>query len=159
MIAEKLKAKSVTNWDKLNLARAIGYCVEWAGYVRKDGYGSVWVKGPRFPHRLAYELANQVTLQPKQVVMHECDNRRCINPHHLTLGTYAQNTATIDKRRFTGRKPVDRSAILASIRHLSMRDRAAVLGLSISHTQSLYQPKRIRKQRKKRSYVLQVQSE
>lgn len=46
-----------------------------------------------YRHRLAYCLANEVTLPAikGKVVRHTCDNPRCINPEHLLLGTQLDN--------------------------------------------------------------------
>ncbi len=43
-------------------------------------------------HRIAYELANGVTLERGIVVMHKCDVRLCCEPSHLQAGTYSENT-------------------------------------------------------------------
>lgn len=44
-------------------------------------------------HRLVYCEANNVTLEEIKglVVRHKCDNRRCINPDHLEIGTHKDN--------------------------------------------------------------------
>ena len=44
-------------------------------------------------HRAEYCLANGLTLEDIAglVVMHTCDNPRCINPEHLVLGTQRDN--------------------------------------------------------------------
>lgn len=49
-------------------------------------------------HRRAYCQANGVTLDQiaGQLVLHSCDNPRCVNPEHLRLGTHQDN---MDDRR------------------------------------------------------------
>lgn len=43
-------------------------------------------------HRYSYEIYKG-KIPDGMVVMHTCDNRKCINPEHLELGTYKDNTA------------------------------------------------------------------
>lgn len=47
----------------------------------------------RYMHRLAYAASTGMDeLTMGGVVMHACDNPRCINPEHLVLGTHKDNT-------------------------------------------------------------------
>ncbi len=60
----------------------------------KAGYGKITVRGRQYyAHRLSWEDANEATVPDGFVVMHSCDNPRCIEPSHLTVGTQAQNVA------------------------------------------------------------------
>ena len=56
----------------------------------------------RAAHRLAWEMHNAEPIPDGMVVMHTCDNPRCINPEHLVLGTLSDNTRdAVAKGRWT----------------------------------------------------------
>jgi len=57
----------------------------------KLGYGEFSANGKRhLSHRYSYELhKNEI---PKgMLVLHKCDNARCVNPDHLEIGTQSKN--------------------------------------------------------------------
>lgn len=71
-------------------ARATG-CHDWIGSIMPNGYGQIHSKGQTaYAHRVAWELANG-PISDGMFVLHDCDNRRCVNPAHMRLGTYQDN--------------------------------------------------------------------
>lgn len=71
-------------------------CWIWNGALVLGGYGTIRMAAPSRKmvntHRAAYELTHG-SIPDGMVVMHSCDNRRCCNPAHLSLGTQLDNMA------------------------------------------------------------------
>lgn len=79
-----------------SLPLTYGYCTV------RDGVGF------KRAHRVVYEVFHG-PVGAGLLVLHRCDVRNCVAPHHLWVGSYADNSADCVAKRRTGvaRRPVE----------------------------------------------------
>lgn len=73
-------------------------CWRYLGSINYAGYGTLrWKTQNTFAHRVAY-LAWRGEIPEDMLVRHRCDNRYCVNPDHLELGTQVDNMRDMRER-------------------------------------------------------------
>lgn len=91
-------------WSKVDV-RANCECWQWNGAVGTNGYGRIKVtsKSVVHAHRVAWEMFSGERLG-NRFACHTCDNKLCVNPHHIYAGDHGSNTRDAHERgRFVSR--------------------------------------------------------
>lgn len=95
-------------WSKVTPAGPES-CWPWKGCTNTWGYG-VMSRGRKYDgtilaHRVAY-LLRFGAVPNGLCVCHHCDNRRCVNPAHLFLGTRMDNSGDMKAKKRARKGPL-----------------------------------------------------
>lgn len=81
-------------WYTANIGAAQNDCWEWRGTLDTGGYGAIRrtgrYNGKMKASRYSWELHYGAIPDGKHI-LHKCDNRCCVRPDHLFVGTHTDN--------------------------------------------------------------------
>jgi len=89
-------------WKKVDV-KGPDECWEWKAGITEHGYGRFWRnKRKELAHRSSYEMHYGDIPKGEGAhgtcVCHSCDNRKCVNPEHLFLGSHTDNMQDMLKK-------------------------------------------------------------
>jgi Autographiviridae endonuclease len=108
--ARQNKPISERLWAKVQKSDKPDGCWLWTGAKQSSGYGNISITNGKQQrmgaHRVAFEVANGVTLAIGERVLHSrrCTSKLCCRPSHLRRGSQAENIAEAGKAGALGKR-------------------------------------------------------
>lgn len=106
-------------------------CWEWLGAYYITGYGQLQKEtwNDVYTHRWSYKY-HIGEIPDDKLVRHKCDNRICVNPNHLELGTKADNVKDMTERHY---KPHNRKFTHNDITEIKLLRQSGMLYKDIAN--------------------------
>lgn len=96
-IKTQLSINDLKDWLKDRVTVDSHNCWNWNSSIHRDGYGKINKHGFWQAHRLSFYCFNSSTYNKNLLVLHLCNNRKCINPKHLYQGNHRDNALDMIK--------------------------------------------------------------
>jgi len=119
IVTEKLKKRFLAKVKKTRT------CWIWVAAKNSYGYGQIKVNYKSIgAHRVSYILHRHKSIPAGKLICHTCDNRQCVNPKHLYVGTeYTNAQDCVRKGRQTRLRGVNNGhAILTDLDVVEIRN-------------------------------------
>lgn len=84
-------------------------CWVWTAGTNSYGYGQIKINYKYVgAHRMSYIIHSKKGIPEGKLICHTCDNRLCVNPKHLYVGTkYSNAQDCVNKNRQTRLRGID----------------------------------------------------
>lgn len=95
-------------------------CWVWTACIASHGYGDITVRSHfhSTAHRASW-LLHKGDIPDNMFVLHTCDNRKCVNPDHLFLGTHKDNMRDMNEK---GRQVPNTTSIKGSVSNAKLTE-------------------------------------
>ena len=123
---EKFPMKKIMFFERVEKADS---CWIWKGSKGANGYGIISFGGkPITAHRLSWKIHNG-EISSDVIVRHLCNNKICVSPHHLAIGTIQDNA---DDRVRAGNSPKGSNNNMSKLNEAQVKEIKKLLRVGLS---------------------------